>query len=85
MSKKEQKIPKWFNGEIYKEGGTVANRFTGEKYELNNIELSMYDFVMGSCIVVEMGMTNPKFVEELRKGLDWFRQHNPKAYMVLLD
>ena len=85
MSKKEQKIPKWFNGEIYKEGGTVANRFTGEKYELNNIELSMYDFVMGSCIVVEMGMTNPEFVKELRKGLDWFRQHNPKAYMVLLD
>ena len=85
MSKKEQKIPKWFNGEIYKEGGTVANRFTGEKYELNNIELSMYDFVMGSCIVVEMGMTNPEFVKELRKGLNWFRQHNPKAYMVLLD
>ena len=24
-------------------------------------------------------------VNELRKGLDWFRQNNIKAYMVLLD
>ena len=24
-------------------------------------------------------------VKELRKGLDWFRQHNAEAYMVLLD
>ena len=24
---KEQKLPKWFNGELYKEGGTVQNRF----------------------------------------------------------
>ena len=29
---KEQKIPKWFNGTIYKKGGTVANRFSVEEY-----------------------------------------------------
>ena len=23
----KQKLPKWFNGELYKEGGTVRNRF----------------------------------------------------------
>ena len=80
MSKK-QKLPKWFNGECYTRGGTVANRFTGEIYELNNIELSMYDLVMGASIVSEFGGT----VEDLRKGLDWFRQYNPEAYMVLLD
>ena len=86
MSKKEQKIPKWFNGEIYKEGGTVANRFTGEKYELNNIELSMYDFVMGASMTAEMGIFNtPQHISDLRKGLDWFRQYNAEAYMVLLD
>ena len=83
---KKQEIPKWFNGEIYKKGGTVANRFTGEEYELNNIELSMYDFVMGASVTAEMGIFNtPHHVKELRKGLDWFRTHNPKAYMVLLD
>ena len=80
---KKQKLPKWFNGELYKDGATVQNRFSGEEYELNNIELSMYDFVMGSVIMSEMGMT--EVVPNLRKGLDWFRKHNPKAYMVLLD
>ena len=82
----KQPIPDWFNGTIYAKGGVVANRFSGEEYELNNIELSMYDFVMGASIVVEMGMFNtPQHVADLRKGLDWFRQYNPKAYMVLLD
>ena len=79
----KQKLPKWFNGELYEEGATVQNRFSGEEYELNNIELSMYDFVMGSVIMSEMGHTS--VVPNLRRGLDWFRQHNAKAYMVLLD
>ena len=80
---KEQKIPKWFNGTIYKEGAVVQNRFGGGEIELNNIELSMYDFVMGASIIAEMGLDTD--ITNLRKGLDWFRQHNPKAYMVLLD
>ena len=83
MSK--QTLPKWFKGELYEEGATVRNRFSGEEYELNNIELSMYDFVMGATIIMEMGMTNPSSVKELKKGLDWFRKNNSKAYMVLLD
>ena len=86
MVKKEQKLPKWFDGEVYDKGATVANRFTGEEIELNNIELSMYDLVMGASIVSELGMfSNPKIVKDLRKGLDWFRKNNPEAYMVLLD
>ena len=82
----KQKLPKWFNGELYKEGATVRNRFSGEEYELNAMELSMYDFVIGSTIVLEMaGGHKHTDVSLLRKGLDWFRQHNAKAYMVLLD
>ena len=80
---KEQKLPKWFNGAIYKEGDTVKNRFTGEEYELNRYELSMYDFIMGATMVMEMGLRTD--IKNLRKGLDWFRKNNPKAYMVLLD
>ena len=83
---KKQKLPKWFNGELYEEGDTVINRFSGEEYELNNVELSMYDFIMGATIVLEMaGGYKHANVDELRKGLDWFRKHNAKAYMVLLD
>ena len=82
----KQKLPKWFNGELYEEGGTVRNRFSGEEYELNNVELSMYDFIIGSTMVLEMvGGYKHTNVDELRKGLDWFRTNNPKAYMVLLD
>ena len=86
MIKEKQKLPKWFNGELYKEGGTVQNRFSGEEYKLNAIELSMYDFVIGASNMYEMGIFNsPHHVQELRKGLDWFRKHNAEAYMVLLD
>ena len=83
---KEQKLPKWFNGELYEEGATVQNRFSGEECELNAMELSMYDFVMGSTIVLEMaGGYKHTDVNLLRKGLDWFRQNNSQAYMTLLD
>jgi len=84
--KSKNKLPKWFNGELYKEGGIARNRFSGEEYKLNNVELSMYDFVMGATVAMEMGIFNtPHHIQELRKGLDWFRQHNAEAYMVLLD
>ena len=86
MIKEKQQLPKWFNGELYEEGATVRNRFSGEEYELNAMELSMYDFVIGSTIVLEMaGGYKHTDVSLLRKGLDWFRQHNAEAYMVLLD
>ena len=83
---KEQPVPEWFNGVVYDKGAVVQNRFGGDSIELNNVELSMYDFVMGASIVVEMGMFNtPQHIKDLRRGLDWFKQYNAKAYMVLLD
>ena len=86
MSKiKEQKLPKWFDGELYEEGATVRNRFSGEECELNAIELSMYDFVIGASLAMEMGMHHDSMITDFRKGLDWFRKHNSEAYMVLLD
>ena len=85
-TKTKQQLPKWFRGELYEEGATVRNRFSGEEYELNAMELSMYDFIIGSTMVLEMaGGYKHTNVDLLRKGLDWFRQHNAEAYMVLLD
>ena len=83
--KAKQQLPKWFKGELYKEGAVVRNRFGGGEIELNNVELSMYDFVMGCSIMTEMGSRDTKLITELRKGLDWFRMNNAEAYMVLLD
>ena len=79
----KQQLPKWFRGEVYKEGATVRNRFSGEEYKLNAMELSMYDFIVGASTVAEMGLDTD--IVSLRKGLDWFKQHNAEAYMVLLD
>ena len=85
MIKEKQQLPKWFNGELYEEGATVQNRFSGEECELNAMELSMYDFVIGATTVMEMGMHHDSMITDLRKGLDWFRTHNSDAYMALLD
>ena len=85
---KKQKLPKWFKGELYEEGAEVTNRFGGDSCYLNNVELSMYDFVIGASILMETTGPwggDPKIIKELRKGLDWFRKNNPEAYMVLLD
>ena len=85
---KQQKLPKWFKGELYEEGSVVRNRFSGEEYELNAMELSMYDLTMGASILYEQEGPwggNPEIVKDLRRGLDWFRKNNSRAYMVLLD
>ena len=82
----KQKLPEWFTGELYTEGEMVTNRFGGQSIELNNVELSMYDFIMGATAVIEMQPnSSTDLIIDLRKGLDWFRMNNAEAYMVLLD
>ena len=83
----KNKLPEWFDGKLYEEGATVSNRFSGEEYELDAMELSMYDFIMGATMIMEMGISckNDKMINELREGLGWFRENNNKAYMALLD
>ena len=90
MIKEKQKLPKWFNGELYEKGATVQNRFSGEEYKLNAMELSMYDFVMGSTILVEMGKSKEFWVgygtiQVISDGPDGYRsfkthQENPLEY-----
>ena len=79
------KLPKWFNGVTYEKGAEVQNRFGGDSCYLNAEELSMYDFVIGASNMYEMDLLDPRAVNDLRKGLDWFRKNNPSAYMILLD
>jgi len=83
--KNQSKLPKWFNGELYPKGDTVKNPFSGEICELNAEELSMYDFLIGSQMCFDMGMTDEKIIDEHNKGLRWFSKNNIKAYMILLD
>ena len=78
-------LPKWFNGEVYTEGAEVTNRFGGDSCYLTAEELSMYDFIIGASTLMEMGMYAPKNIDDMRKGLDWFKKNNAEAYMKLLD
>ena len=91
---KEIKAPNWFEGEIYDKGEVVTNRWSGESIKLNNVELSIYDFIMGSEVYLEMQLegddklesSDVKFLRKnMHKGLKWFQSTNPEAYKILLD
>ena len=88
MKTKTKELPKWFNGEHYANGDTVTNPFSGEEFYLDRTDLSMYDFIKGAEFVLAMNKgyeSTSELVDEMRKGLDWFRKNNAKAYMILLD
>jgi hypothetical protein len=62
----------------------VRNPFSGEVYMLSPVEESVYSMIMGAQMMPGY-MTSPKLQNIVRKGLDWFRDNNAKAYMALLD
>ena len=66
------------------------NRFNGESILLTKEEASKHDAIflceiMATVEDKQLGTGASKHWETMRKHLDWFRQHNAKAYMVLLD
>ncbi len=64
------------------------NRFTGQSIMLTKEEADRHD-----CIFIAESMAEfhsdpdvkDKHYKIMRKHLNWFRQHNAEAYMVLLD
>ena len=84
---KEKAIPKWFKGEVYTEGDTVTNQFSGADFELSPHELSMYDFIIGTQLMMELqkNLVTSKHVSDFHKAISWFRSANVDAYYVLLD
>jgi hypothetical protein len=62
----------------------VRNPFSGEVYMLSPVEESVYSMIMGAQMMPGY-MTNSGLQNIVRKGLDWFRDNNAKAYMALLD
>ena len=84
---KEKAIPKWFKGEVYTEGDTVTNQFSGADFELSPHELSMYDFIIGTQLMMELQpkVVTAKHVSDFHKAISCFRSANVDAYYVLLD
>jgi hypothetical protein len=73
---KTREIPKGLKI-LDKEPVEVANQFSGESVVLPPDAVAVYDWIKGSELF--------KQYDDMQKGLDWFRKHEPKAYMVLLD
>ena len=55
----------------------IQNPLSGASIELDPQEIAIYDVIMGANMTRDYDL--------VRKGSDWFRKHNPKAYMVLID
>jgi len=55
----------------------VVNPFSKQKATLQPTAIAVYDCIKGAEMVEDFDM--------VEKGLDWFREHYPKEYMVLLD
>ena len=59
-------------------------------WSLPAFAIAVYDVIMGSNLIAEKydnvhGWGSSPEWNTVRKGLDWFRQHFAKEYMVLLD
>ena len=90
MEKKQVKVqvlPDWFDGEVYMEGANVINPYSGESCYLNNVELSMYDFIKGVEMILSSNQDdyNKRLSALFYQGLWWFKDNSPKSYMILLD
>ena len=67
------------------------NRFSGESIQLTKEEANKYDAIINNewaatqedNLRQDVGIS--QLWEAVRRDLDWFRKHNAKAYMVLLD
>ena len=55
----------------------VTNPMSGESCMLTPQAVAVYDTLRGAEMFGD--------VETLRKGLDWFRKHYAREYMILLD
>ena len=67
------------------------NRFTGQSIKLTKEEANKYDAIIRNELEAtiedeerdDVGIS--QYWDFVRRDLDWFRNHNAKAYMVLLD
>ena len=55
----------------------VANPFTKQKATLQPTAVAVYDCIKGAEMLGEY--------DTVEKGIDWFIEHYPKEYGVLLD
>ena len=69
----------------------IKNRFTGQSIMLTKEEAAKHDAIFINELAATLedkaaGVDGTsKLWDKVRANLNWFRQHNAKAYMILLD
>ena len=86
----EKQLRKSFKERFQDKTEERKNRFNGESIMLTPAEASIHDRIFVNELQAtiedkELGYGGSKLWDKVRADLDWFRQHNAKAYMVLLD
>ena len=61
----------------YPHGDVVSNPYSGQTIELNGMELSVYDLLIGAESIQDYSLLN--------MCRDWFMKYNIDAYMTLID
>ena len=78
------------DGETSTELVTRQNPFSGQSTELPAFAAAVYDHTISSNLTAETEDKGQywgysQHWASVRKGIDWFRRHFAKEYMVLLD
>jgi hypothetical protein len=75
MTDTKRKLP--FPCVVLEQPEEITNKFSGEKVMLEPDAVAVYDTIKGAEIIGN--------ADHLRKGIDWFIENEPDAYMKLLD
>lgn len=63
----------------------ATNPYSGQSIDLTVEEFMRYQIVKQAEQNADPNNGDDPMWDAVRGGLDWFRKHNAKAYMVLLD
>ena len=63
----------------------TTNPYSGQSIDLTIEEFTRYQIIKQAEQNADPNNGDDPMWDAVRGGLDWFREHNAKAYMVLLD
>jgi len=63
----------------------TTNPYSGQSIDLTIEEFTRYQIIKQAELRADPNNGDDPMWDAVRGGLDWFRKHNAKAYMVLLD
>ena len=75
-------LPSWFRGVVFAQGGTVKNRVSGVKVDLDRLELTMYNYLLDKEREME---TDPRRELYYNRAINWFESRNENLFTNLIQ